>query len=694
MARIAPRWAATLAVLAALAAPAPARAALAPAAQEPWVEARSERFRVFSNGGAAVAERAARRLERLADVLDRTTTGLRTDGRREVRIFVFRDRDSFQPYQPFGGSESALSAGFHVASEDAGMIATFDDHGPYLGQFLAHEYLHEVLERGLGAVPVWLNEGLAEFYSTFEAKGQEAEIGLAIPEHVRWLRGRMLTARELFSVQFDSRSYQEGDRRGTIYAQSWGLVHMLYMDRGDADRFSRLMNAVARGAASADAVRAVYGPNAPDSLSDALRRYVAQGGVYSLSWKFDTPFDAVAVRTREVPAAEALALLGELVAGMGPAHAAFAREHLEAAWAADSSASDAAGFLARTCARAGDAAAADRWEAAARRVAPAAPRGAAAYGAWLSRRRLESERYYWPARGTTPLARRARELLAPVVTARPEVLEWLVPYAFTFLEEKDDVSEGVGSLILAREAWTHRTELEGALCVLQVRSGQLGAAEKLFAEISPGPNQAQWRAQAGWLIAHARLDSLPVWLHQRRFDDAESTAVRLDRRLPVAAVHDFVDEVVTRIAQARLEPPPAPASARANAPRGGAPGAPRSAEAGRGAPGQATGAPGAPARESENLETARRARAVGDWAGAEAAYAAERAATRDPAARARLAALEAEMRHQRRLEAAEALGAAGHPADACKLLDLILADRPSAATRAAVADKQKRYCRR
>ncbi len=667
-----------------------ARAALPKAAGEPWVEARSARFRVFSNGGAAVATRAAQRLERLADVLERTTGGLRTDGRREVRVFVFRERESFEPYQPFGKDASSASAGFHVASEDAGQIAAFDDHGPYLQQFLAHEYVHEVLERSLGAVPVWLNEGLAEFYSTFVAKGQEADIGLEIPEHVRWLRQQMLTSRELFAVRFDSRSYQEGDRRGTIYAQSWGLVHMLYMDRVDAERFSRLMNVVARGAASADAVQQVYGPAAPDSLAAALRQYVAQGGVYSLTWKFDTPFDAVAVRTRDVGAPEALALLGELVVGMGPAHAALAREHLEAAWAADSSASEAAGFLARVCARAGDTAAADRWEDAARRVADRAPRGAAAYGAWLSRRRLETERYYWPARGPTPLARRARELLAPMVAAKPEVLEWLVPYAFTFLDERETVSEGVGSLLLAREAWTHRTELEGALCVLQVRAGQLGAAEKLFAEISPGPDQAFWRGQAGWLIAHARLDSLPEWLRRGRFDDAESLAVQVDRRLPVASVHDLVRDVradiATRRAQAAASAAP-PAPGRAPAPGGAA----RTS-----APGPASPAPQgtAPARESANLELARRAREAGDWSGAEAAYEAERAVVRDPAQRARLAALAAEMRHRRRLAAATALGDTGRPADACRLLDLVLADHPGPEVRREVAALQQRFCRR
>src|SRR5262245_46419414 len=62
-----------------------AHAALPAAVDDPWVEVRTARFRVFSNGGAAMASEAVQQLERLAESMAKTTGGLRVDGTREVR---------------------------------------------------------------------------------------------------------------------------------------------------------------------------------------------------------------------------------------------------------------------------------------------------------------------------------------------------------------------------------------------------------------------------------------------------------------------------------------------------------------------------------------------------------------------------------------------------------------------------------
>src|SRR5512142_3244204 len=77
----------------------PARAALPPAATASWYEVRTARFRVLTDGDTTIALRAARHLERLADVLQ-LWTGLRVDGPWETRVFVFRDLADFGPYGP------------------------------------------------------------------------------------------------------------------------------------------------------------------------------------------------------------------------------------------------------------------------------------------------------------------------------------------------------------------------------------------------------------------------------------------------------------------------------------------------------------------------------------------------------------------------------------------------------------------
>ena len=55
-----------------------------------------------------------------------------------------------------------------------------------------HEYAHLVISNVMRNVPVWLGEGLAEFYSTYEIGdgGREAVIGRAIVHHLRSSRRR------------------------------------------------------------------------------------------------------------------------------------------------------------------------------------------------------------------------------------------------------------------------------------------------------------------------------------------------------------------------------------------------------------------------------------------------------------------------------------------------------------------------
>ena len=76
---------------------------------------------------------------------------------------------------------------------------------------------------------MWLNEGLAEFYSTFQMVGdREALLGRPVPGHLEQLNLRtLLPLEDSANVRHDSPMYNEGDRRSLFYAQAWALTHML-----------------------------------------------------------------------------------------------------------------------------------------------------------------------------------------------------------------------------------------------------------------------------------------------------------------------------------------------------------------------------------------------------------------------------------------------------------------------------------
>jgi hypothetical protein len=104
-------------------------------------------------------------------------------------------------------------------------LAVYSFHGPRMQEDLRHELTHGILHATLKTVPLWLDEGLAEY---FEVSGTET--GAPHPEHVRSLRRSMQKdwAPSIARLE-DIVDFQEFDRED--YAESWGWVH--YMLHGD-----------------------------------------------------------------------------------------------------------------------------------------------------------------------------------------------------------------------------------------------------------------------------------------------------------------------------------------------------------------------------------------------------------------------------------------------------------------------------
>ena len=91
-----------------------------------------------------------------------------------------------------------------------------------------NEYTHYLVSREYSYLPLWIEEGCAEFYSTFYARKDRAEIGLPVESHVHLLQDNtLIPLGDLFAMSTESTDYNEGKRQGIFYAQSWALYHYL-----------------------------------------------------------------------------------------------------------------------------------------------------------------------------------------------------------------------------------------------------------------------------------------------------------------------------------------------------------------------------------------------------------------------------------------------------------------------------------
>jgi tetratricopeptide (TPR) repeat protein len=284
-----------------------------------WNSLRTEHFLLLGDASPRAIKDVALRFEQFRSAVTSTFTVLADDRPGPpVIVIVFRDQRAYEPYQPRFNGKPVKVGGYFLGGRDVNYITLTGDTGGDDFRAVYHEYTHLLMRRLAGNLSPWFHEGLAEYFSTFEANGNTARFGRPIGNHVDLLRERQMRLSELFAVTHDSTTYNEGDRRSLFYAQSWLLVHYAFVEH--PDRWKQLVQfetLVDRGVAIDGAFQQVF--NAPPSvlekeLFDYARQAAMHFQIVELDQRVVTRLQAEPIRVSE---AEAQARLGDLLAHAG-----------------------------------------------------------------------------------------------------------------------------------------------------------------------------------------------------------------------------------------------------------------------------------------------------------------------------------------------------------------------------------------
>ena len=167
-------------------------------------------------------------------------------------ILAFRDATDYAPFKTRPDREGARILGQFLAHGDGSWL-TLDAGTRLAGSYavIFHETVHYFVRHNFPRVPLWFNEGLAEYYSTFESDGDRVRLGGAVERHLEYLsRDGNFELSTILEARTDSATYHEPGEVGRFYALSWLLVH--YLLSGDGDRIDRTADLLARLAAGDD----------------------------------------------------------------------------------------------------------------------------------------------------------------------------------------------------------------------------------------------------------------------------------------------------------------------------------------------------------------------------------------------------------------------------------------------------------
>jgi tetratricopeptide (TPR) repeat protein len=192
----------------------------AAADKDPWVKITSVNFELYTTAGERAGRDLIRHFEQVRSFfLQAFGAGL--PNAKPVRIVAFRSEKEYEPYR----LNEFATAYFHPGiSHD--FIVMSNEHP----EVATHEFTHLMVHQGGAQYPVWLNEGLAELFSNLQPVGNKIKVGQDIPGRMTALRAeKWIPLATLLGVDHNSPYYNDKSKAGMFYAESWELVHMLFL---------------------------------------------------------------------------------------------------------------------------------------------------------------------------------------------------------------------------------------------------------------------------------------------------------------------------------------------------------------------------------------------------------------------------------------------------------------------------------
>ena len=290
------------------------------AKHETWFEARSPNFIVVCNAGEKQARKTAIRFEQIRAVFRRELEFASKYESPVITILAVKDEDSVKALLPeYWVKGHAHPAGMFLDSMNLFFaVVQLDAPGANPYNTIYHEYFHSLTTPYYPNLPVWVSEGLAEFYGNTQIG--DSEVGLGRPDEdliVELKQGGLMPLDLLFKVDHNSPYYNEQNKTSVFYAESWALTHYLMVGDKSAHRamLQAYIHAMADGATQEQAAAQAFGDL--NKLQAALFAYIRNAAFYYIKAPPPPEIAAGDLQVRKLSEAEVDAYRGGFAAVRG-----------------------------------------------------------------------------------------------------------------------------------------------------------------------------------------------------------------------------------------------------------------------------------------------------------------------------------------------------------------------------------------
>ena len=295
-------------------------AALASGRDKPenWLEVRSQHFTVVTNANEKTGRRIADQFERMRSVFHVMFPHLSLETGSPIIVLAIRDEKDFRALEPqvyLAKGQLKLGGLFLRAPDKNYVLMRVDAEGEHPYSVVYHEYTHLLLSKAAEWLPLWLNEGLAEFYENTDIHEKEVALGQPSRENILLLReNRLLPLATLFTVDTSSPYYHEENKGSIFYAESWALTHYFQMKdyQAKTHRLTDYTELLAQKTDPVTAATRTFGDL--NQLQSNLEGYIRQGSFSYFKRSTSTGVDDTAFKVQALTAAQADAVRADFLA--------------------------------------------------------------------------------------------------------------------------------------------------------------------------------------------------------------------------------------------------------------------------------------------------------------------------------------------------------------------------------------------
>jgi tetratricopeptide (TPR) repeat protein len=246
--------------------------------EQTWTEVRSPHFRVVTDGSGNDARKVANEFEQMRYVFSLRFKNPNIESGPPLTIVAARDEGTYRSLDPslWKSQGDKIAGVFYRGWEKQFALIRLDTWGDANQVVVYHEYTHSILHANFHWLPIWLDEGFAEFYAYTRFQKDRIYVG-APSMRMRALHDQsLIPVSTMLDVNYRSPYFHDEVKEQLFYAEAWAMVHYMVFGTGmeNGEKLNKFFNMLQDGTAQQKAFQDIFGD--PHAFDSAFSQYVSR----------------------------------------------------------------------------------------------------------------------------------------------------------------------------------------------------------------------------------------------------------------------------------------------------------------------------------------------------------------------------------------------------------------------------------